>query len=134
MTAAGLPDRLRADGFALAATEAGIRVTPKAKLTDDTRALILEHKAALLDLLRQPIPEPPLISDNRITCRQCANLQARRCLAAFRGEIVASRMMEPIADLPKRCDAFKPLPGDPDQRTAVERWTLPITAIERGTP
>jgi hypothetical protein len=46
--------------------------------------------------------------DDRRTCDQCANLIARRCQAAKRGEIVASRNYEPIRDLPRRCEGYAP--------------------------
>lgn len=44
--------------------------------------------------------------DDRITCAQCANLNERLCLAARRGEIVASRNYEPIRDFPRRCAGY----------------------------
>ncbi|MBK6402233.1 MAG: hypothetical protein IPF74_09910 [Rhodocyclaceae bacterium] len=44
--------------------------------------------------------------DDRRTCDQCANLIARRCQAAKRGEIVASRNYELIRDLPRRCEGY----------------------------
>lgn len=47
--------------------------------------------------------------DDRRTCNECAHLAANgRCLAAWRGEIVASRTYEPIRDLPRRCEGFAP--------------------------
>ena len=60
--------------------------------------------------------------DDRRTCDQCANLIARRCQAAKRGEIVASRNYEPIRDLPRRCEAYAPGADDPDRRHGRERW------------
>lgn len=60
--------------------------------------------------------------DDRRTCPQCANLIARRCHAAKRGEIVASRDYEPIRDLPRRCEGYAPGPDDPDRRPGRERW------------
>lgn len=60
--------------------------------------------------------------DDRRTCDQCANLIARRCLAAKRGEIVASRNYEPIRDLPRRCEGYAPGADDPDRRHGRERW------------
>ena len=61
--------------------------------------------------------------DNRRRCTDCGNLGERGlCLAAHRGEIAASRGYTPIRDLLRRCEAFKPLPGDPDQRPAWDRW------------
>lgn len=84
----------------------------------------------------EPIPQPPatdgpdesasapwLDGDNRRRCTHCGNLNERGlCLAAYRGEIVASRSYTPIRDLLRRCEAFTPLPDDPDQRTAWDRW------------
>ncbi len=62
-------------------------------------------------------------SDNRRCCLHCTNLtQQGKCLAAFRGEILASRNFSPIKDQPHRCVGYKPLPHDPDQRPVVERW------------
>ncbi|MBH2009040.1 MAG: hypothetical protein I8H71_04985 [Xanthomonadaceae bacterium] len=60
--------------------------------------------------------------DDRRTCDQCANLIARRCHAAKRGEIVASRNYEPIRDLPRRCEGYAPGADDPDRRHGRERW------------
>lgn len=60
--------------------------------------------------------------DDRRTCDQCANLIARRCQAAKRGEIVASRSYEPIRDLPRRCEGYAPGADDPDRRHGAERW------------
>lgn len=60
--------------------------------------------------------------DDRRTCDQCTNLIARRCQAAKRGEIVASRNYEPIRDLPLRCEGYAPGADDPDRRHGRERW------------
>ena len=60
--------------------------------------------------------------DDRRTCDQCANLIARRCQAAKRGEIVASRNYEPIRDLPRRCEGYAPGVADTDRRPGRERW------------
>lgn len=64
-------------------------------------------------------------TDDRRTCRQCANLTAGgRCLAALRGELsyVAGRNYSPMPDLPCRCAGYLPRPVDPDQRPGQERW------------
>lgn len=60
--------------------------------------------------------------DDRRTCDQCANLIARRCQEAKRGEIVASRSYEPIRDLPRRCEGYAPGAADADRRPGRERW------------
>ena len=62
------------------------------------------------------LPKPDTFPDDRRTCDQCANLIARRCQAAKRGEIVASRNYEPIRDLPRRCEGYAPGADDPDRR------------------
>lgn len=68
------------------------------------------------------LPKPDPFPDDRRTCEQCANLIARRCQAAKRGEIVASRNYEPIRDLPRRCEGYAPGADDPDRRPGRERW------------
>ena len=68
------------------------------------------------------LPKPDPFPDDRRTCDQCANLIARRCQAAKRGEIVASRNHEPIRDLPRRCEGYAPGADDPDRRHGRDRW------------
>lgn len=69
------------------------------------------------------LPKPDPFPDDRRTCEQCANLIARRCTAAKRGEIAASRDYEPIrGDLPRRCEGYAPGADDPDRRHGRERW------------
>jgi len=68
------------------------------------------------------LPKPDTFPDDRRTCDQCANLIARRCQAAKRGEIVASRNYEPIRDLPRRCEGYAPCAADTDRRPGRERW------------
>lgn len=68
------------------------------------------------------LPKPGPFPDDRRTCDQCANLIARRCQAAKRGEIAASRNYEPIRDLARRCEGYAPDAADTDQRPGRERW------------
>ena len=68
------------------------------------------------------LPKPAPLPDDRRTCDQCANLIARRCHAAKRGEIVASRNYEPIRDLSRRCEGYAPGAADTDRRPGRERW------------
>lgn len=42
--------------------------------------------------------------------------------ALFNKEDKASKGYSPDADLPRRCDAYRPGRGDEDQRTGAERW------------
>lgn len=61
--------------------------------------------------------------DDRRACEQCTNLTGRGlCLAARRGEVVASRSYEPIRDLPRRCEGYMPGVDDADRRPGLERW------------
>lgn len=76
------------------------------------------------------LPKPDPFPDDRRTCNQCANLIARRCQAAKRDEIVASRNYEPIHDLPRRCEGYAPGADDPDRRHGCERW--PAEADNKG--
>ena len=68
------------------------------------------------------LPKPDPFPDDRRTCDQCANLIVRRCQAAKRGEIVASRNYEPIRDLLRRCEGYAPGVDDNDRRHGSERW------------
>lgn len=68
------------------------------------------------------LPKPNPFPDDQRTCDQCANLIARRCTAAKRGEIVASRNYEPIRDLPRRCEGYAPGAADTDRQHGLERW------------
>jgi hypothetical protein len=70
----------------------------------------------------QKNPGNAAFDDDRRTCSQCANLIARRCQSAKRGEIVASRNYEPIRDMPRRCEGYTPGAEDPDRRHGRERW------------
>lgn len=69
-----------------------------------------------------PLPTIPDIDDRR-TCRTCTQISATGpCHAARKGEIVASRLYEPIRDLLRRCEGYRPDKTDPDQRTGMQRW------------
>jgi hypothetical protein len=69
------------------------------------------------------IGSPERAGDNLRRCAECGNLAANgRCLAAARREIVASRSYTPARDWLRRCEGFKPLPSDPDQRPGRDRW------------
>ena len=69
------------------------------------------------------IHDPERAGDNRRRCAECGNLASNgRCLAAARRELVASRTYAPAPDWLRRCECFKPLPNDPDQRAGRDRW------------
>lgn len=69
------------------------------------------------------LPKPDPFPDDRRRCTQCLNLASNgRCLAAARRDIIASRTYAPVPDLLRRCEGFKPLASDPDQRPGRDRW------------
>ena len=79
--------------------------------------------AAALPVLLPGIDSPERAGDNRRRCVECGSLARNgRCLAAARGEIVASRSYAPAPDWLRRCEGFRPLPNDPDQRQGQDRW------------
>lgn len=67
------------------------------------------------------LPKPVLFLDDRRTCDQCLNLTGRRCRAAMRGEIAASRDYEPIRGLLQRCEGYTPRANDSDKRSGAGR-------------
>lgn len=70
-----------------------------------------------------PIRSPERSGDNRRRCSECSHrLPDGRCLAAIHRAIVASRAYVPNRDTLRRCEGFAPLPDDPDQRPARDRW------------
>lgn len=81
------------------------------------------------------IPAQP--TDDRRTCKQCANLaRDRRCLAADRGEKLGfghGRNYHPTIDLPLRCIGFQALSADTDQRAGRERWPWLRTDTTAGS-
>lgn len=69
------------------------------------------------------IDHPERAGDNRRRCAECDSLASNGCcLAAARRELVASRTYAPAPDWLRRCECFKPLPSDPDQRAGRDRW------------
>lgn len=68
-------------------------------------------------------------SDDRRTCRDCANLSGTgRCLSAARGnrDTDAGRSGFPIDDLLRRCAGYAPGADDPDRRPGAERWPVMV--------
>jgi hypothetical protein len=72
-------------------------------------------------------------TDDRRACRDCLNLSAGRCLAAQRGEIIASRTYRPDTDRLRRCSGYRPSVDDADRRTGRERWPGLPDRLTRGT-
>lgn len=71
---------------------------------DATCAEVMAQYPNCVDL--EPLSKSDSFPDDRRTCFQCENLAGRRCLAAWRGEIVASRDYEPVCDMPRRCESY----------------------------
>lgn len=81
--------------------------------------------------LTDEMPRPGALDDDRRRCDQCAELTERGiCLAARRGEIVASRDYEPLQKIPRRCEGYLPGPADSDRRPGRERWPV----LKRSDP
>lgn len=92
-----------------------------AKVLSQCRADV-ETRAYLLRRAEE-VPRPVPDDDNRRHCAQCTNLApGGLCLAAWRGEIIASRTYHPVDHLPRRCEGYAPGPEDPDKRPGRERW------------
>lgn len=81
------------------------------------------------------VPRPLPDDDDRRHCAQCTNLApSGLCLAARRGEIIASRTYHPVDHLPRRCEGYAPGPDDPDRRPGRERWPgLTMKGDNNGT-
>lgn len=61
--------------------------------------------------------------DDRRYCHECSNLTSKgRCLAAWRGEILAGSHYHPVDDISRRCEGFAPKANDYDQRIGRQRW------------
>lgn len=82
------------------------------------KVVIVESPSLLLHMADDDV----FFADDRRHCAECRNLSTGRCLAAWRGEIVAARQYRPIDDLPRRCAGYMPKTNDPDQRTGKQRW------------
>ena len=82
------------------------------------------RKVVIIETPKDPLPmsDEVFFADDRRHCAECRNLSADRCLAAWRGEILAGNHYKPIDDLPRRCNGYAPKANDPDQRTGAERW------------
>lgn len=90
-------------------------VLERCRTSPDVRAYFICRAAA--------VPEADERYDDRRRCDQCTNLTDRgHCLAAWRGEILASRNFQPVRDWRRRCEGYLPGPEDTDRRPGRERW------------
>jgi hypothetical protein len=142
-------DTLRHAGLTVEAEGDRLLVQPRSLLNEDLRALLREHKPEILALLRDAAPFDPesweeragiaefdgglsredaealaWAEDDRRRCRHCLNLsQAGTCTVASPGGVVSARRgYEPIQDILRRCEGYRPNEEDPDQRPGAERW------------
>jgi hypothetical protein len=103
-------------------------LTPATFETQETEtvAKVATVTVANAEIEKVVINEAPsddlFFADDRRHCAECGNLSGGRCLAAWRGEIVASRQYRPIDNVPRRCEGYTPKSNDPDQRTGKQRW------------
>jgi len=122
MTAGDLMAILQAAGLRLwTDADGGLLVAPREVLSDEQRALIRAHKAALVVALRTA-DRAEFMPDNRRTCRQCARLVRGRCMAAANSAIALAREYRPDPGIPRRCEEYEPGPLDTDCRPVPIRW------------
>ena len=119
VTVANPPEAKNAALFVTVYTPAGAALT--------VQSWDAEHAEWLKWMNPKPTAQALILTtpdvDDRQHCADCANLShAGRCLAAWRGEILAGNHYKPIDDLPRRCNGYAPKANDPDQRTGAERW------------
>lgn len=60
------------------------------------------------------------LADDRIHCTDCAHLRGRVCTQA--AMLGASQGYMPVLNIARRCECFKPLAAESDQRTGDQRW------------
>ena len=124
MTPRTIISQAAADGVRLSLSASDtIKVTGNQAAVARWVATIRRHKPAIVALLvaglplPSPDPLPPLP-----TCEGCRNLSTLRDRDGFRRCTAAHRRYNPAPDVGRRCEDFRPQPGDPDQRTGRKRW------------
>lgn len=116
MNASEVLDRAKREGVTLTLTGlGGLKASAARPISDGLQILLAEHKAEIVALLCGKR------NDDRITCRQCFNLLASGVCLPTCDKWGCTR---PDPDLPRRCQIFKPLANEPDQRTGAERWRV----------
>ena len=122
-----------------------LRYRAPADVAAELPELLRAHKAELLAALDEnpaaetvqaprSAPAPglgiPSEDDDRRRCTDCARLgPGGACLAAARGEILASRSYRPVLELLRRCEGYQPGPDDPGRRPGPERWPGLVSAL-----
>lgn len=111
MSTAGLLVAAAADGVSVRLVDPeSVEVAGKDEALTRWVPILRDHKAAIIDVLHSP--------DDRRHCATCVHLAGNRCTAT--GLLV-------LDDLPRRCEHYRPLPDDPDQRKGGERWPWMIS-------
>jgi hypothetical protein len=114
------------------ASEADLAEVFATACADPDAALTSFHALAAnaADASRAPAED----ADDRRRCIACMNLTAGgACLAARRGERPgnAPRDYHPVLDVPRRCEHYRPKPGEPDQRPGAQRWPAVVGDTHR---
>lgn len=82
-----------------------------------------EQLSPVVDTPADSIQQRTGEGDNRRRCIECGKRAPNgRCMAAAKREIVAAGSYRPDPELLRRCEGFRPLPDDPDQRAGWDRW------------
>src|SRR5262245_36910321 len=72
-------------------------------------------------------------TDDRISCTSCVRHDLSGHCGAWR-ELGASNDYRPVSHPPRRCEAYLPMPSEPDQRTGRERWpgysSIPVVKVD----
>lgn len=69
------------------------------------------------------VPQIVPFHDDRRRCDDCTNFASNGlCLAAWAGEITASKHYKPVRTILRRCEGYMPKATEIDQRTGGERW------------
>jgi hypothetical protein len=91
-------NQLQAAGLSITLAGDKHRYGPKHLLTDELRALMLEHKPAIIAELRREGPPYP-DDKGRVTCFYCKRFKSGRCFIGCESDGLA---------LLRDCDAFSP--------------------------
>ncbi|MGZ8151946.1 MAG: hypothetical protein ACXWT2_02380 [Methylovulum sp.] len=103
-------------------TVAKVATVTVAKPEFENRVIVEKPGSQPIEPKPEQVSDAVFFADDRRHCSTCGNLSAGRCLAAWRGEIVAAKQYRPIDDLPRRCEGYAPKSNDSDQRTGKQRW------------
>lgn len=140
MGSADLIRHLAHAGLRLEVDGARLVVWPAARLTDDIRALIREHKGELLRTLASaqdagpPAGESQADEDDRITCSTCRHFRVvtTRCSNHVRAGMPFDLVPE-LTTMPQRCPGYAPLLTGPKRKESGPMPKESPPGRERGT-